>query len=53
MTGGSGLFGKWIIEYFNWLIINKIARPKITILTRNKNFKTYPFVEKNWNIGKL
>ena len=46
MTGATGLFGRWITEYFNWLIENKIASPKVTILTRNEKFLTYPFINK-------
>ena len=34
ITGGSGLFGKWILSYFDWLIKKRIAEPRVTVLNR-------------------
>ena len=56
ITGGSGLFGAWILSFFNWSVKRKYADPKLTILSRQdfsssssvkficgdiKNFKNY------------
>jgi UDP-glucuronate decarboxylase len=46
LTGGSGVFGSWVLHYFNWLIKKKLASPKITILVRNKvNIYKYDFIK--------
>lgn len=46
ITGGSGVFGTWILHYFKWLITKKIASPRVTLLTRNNKIAyKYDFVE--------
>ena len=37
LTGGSGVFGSWILHYFKWLIKKKLASPKVTLLIRKIN----------------
>ena len=34
ITGGSGLFGRWILSFFNWSERRKYSEPKLTILSR-------------------
>ena len=39
ITGGSGLFGRWILSFFNWSERRKYSEPKLTILSR-QNFSS-------------
>jgi nucleoside-diphosphate-sugar epimerase len=34
ITGGSGLFGRWILSFFRWSIKKELASPQVTILSR-------------------
>jgi nucleoside-diphosphate-sugar epimerase len=34
ITGGSGLFGSWVISFMDWCHVRKLASPKITALVR-------------------
>ena len=36
ITGGSGLFGRWILSFFNWSERRKYSEPKLTILSRQE-----------------
>ena len=35
-TGGSGLFGSWILSFFDWCVKRKYSEPALTILSRQK-----------------
>jgi len=37
VTGGSGLFGQWILAFFEWARERRLANPEITLLVRKKN----------------
>ena len=34
VTGGSGLFGSWILSFFDWCVRRKYSEPELTILSR-------------------
>ena len=34
ITGGSGLFGSWILSFFDWVVKRKYSEPELTILSR-------------------
>ena len=36
VTGGSGLFGSWILSFFDWCVERKYSEPELTILSRQE-----------------
>ena len=36
ITGGSGLFGSWILAFFDWCVKRKYSNPKLAILSRKQ-----------------
>ena len=36
ITGGSGLFGSWILSFFDWSLKRKYSEPELTILSRRE-----------------
>ena len=38
ITGGTGFIGKWILEYFLYLVRNKFTNVKVIILSRDPDF---------------
>ena len=40
ITGGSGLFGSWILSFFNWSVSRKYSDPELTILSRQEILST-------------
>ncbi len=38
ITGGSGLFGSWILSFFDWAVKRKYSEPELTILSRRNFF---------------
>jgi nucleoside-diphosphate-sugar epimerase len=40
ITGGSGLFGSWLLSFFDWCVKRKYSEPELTILSRQEIFST-------------
>lgn len=38
MTGGTGLFGTWILLFFDWCHENSLSKPRVTALARRPDF---------------
>ena len=36
VTGGSGVFGQWILTFFDWAQSRKLASPELTVLSRRQ-----------------
>lgn len=48
ITGGSGLFGRWILSFFRWSIKKQLASPEVTILSRksfSKQLSEWKFIQ--------
>ncbi|MDC1120284.1 NAD(P)-dependent oxidoreductase [Alphaproteobacteria bacterium] len=46
ITGGTGLFGCWVLSFFDWAQQRKLADPKICILVRRQ----LPLNKKGWRV---
>lgn len=46
ITGGTGLFGCWVLSFFEWAQQRKLADPKIFILVRRQ----FPLSNKSWRV---
>lgn len=51
VTGATGVFGGWFLEYFNWVHTRKLGTPIVTILSRHPN--SYYFKFMNTVIGDI
>ena len=44
VTGGTGLFGQWVIALAEWMHMQKLAAPQLTVLSRRDALPNLPFV---------
>ena len=44
VTGGTGLFGQWVIALTEWMHKQKLAAPQLTVLSRRDALLDLPFV---------
>ena len=44
LTGGTGLFGQWFIALVEWMHREKLAAPRLTVLSRSDALPLLPFV---------
>ena len=44
VTGGTGLFGQWVIALAEWMHRKDLAAPQLTILSRRDALPDLPFV---------
>lgn len=45
ITGGTGLFGQWVIAFAEWMHRNKLSAPQLTVLSRREALPRLPFVK--------
>lgn len=45
VTGGTGLFGQWVIAFAEWMHRNKLSAPQLTVLSRRDALPRLPFVK--------
>ena len=46
ITGGSGLFGSWILAFFKWARVKHLDEPSVTLLARKKT----PQILRSWKV---
>jgi dTDP-glucose 4,6-dehydratase/UDP-glucose 4-epimerase len=44
VTGGTGLFGQWVIALVDWMHQRKLAAPRLTVLARRDVLPELPFL---------
>ena len=51
ITGATGVFGQWFLEFFNWMHTRRLGEPMATVLSRRPH--TYHFQFVNTVIGDI